>query len=174
VVLLKESGDALGPRVVSLPGRQLFYQEVPMGPNNTVLALPVMPFRDETPWFIQSMFIDFALTAREFEDTLREGYIPFAIYAGALIFLLASLRFLFDLSSWPLANLFLGALAFRGILALDTFLGTKEVNTFLVSFIGQRLPAPYITPLAYCALGVLVILYTLLVHLARGRGAKDA
>jgi hypothetical protein len=174
MVLLKESGNALGPRVVSLPGRPLFYQEVPIGPNNTALALPAMPFRDEMPWFIQSMLIDFTLTSREFDDKLREGIIPFAIYAGALIFLLASLRFLLDLSSWPLANLFLGALAFRGILALGTFLSTKEVNTLLVSFIGKRLPPAFITPLAFCALGVLVILYTLLVHLARGKGAEDA
>ncbi|AEF83188.1 hypothetical protein [Leadbettera azotonutricia] len=174
MVLLKESGNALGPRVVSLPGRQLFYQEVPMGPNNAALALPAMPFRDETPWFIRSMLIDFTLTAREFDDTFREGIIPFSIYAGALVFLLASLRFLLEASSWPLANLFLGALAFRGVLALDTFLGAKEINTLLVSFIGKRLPPSFITPLAFCALGILVILYTLLVHLARGRGAEDA
>jgi hypothetical protein len=174
IVLLKESGDTLGPRVVSLPGSPLFYQEVPIGPDNTALALPAMPFRNETPWFIQSMLIDFNLLAREFDTKLREGIIPFSIYAGALIFLLASLRFLLDASSWPLANLFLGALAFRGILALDTFLNSREVNTLLVSFIGKRLPSSFITPLAFCALGVLVILYTLLVHLARGKGAEDA
>jgi hypothetical protein len=174
MVLLKESGDAMGPRVVSLSGSPLFYQEVPMGPNNSVLALPAMPFRDETPWFIQSMLIDFNLTAGEFDDKLRAGIVPFAIYAGALIFLLGSLRFLLDLSSWPLANLFLGALVFRGVLALDTFLRSKEVTTLLASFIGQRLPQSCITPLAFCALAVLVILYTLLVHLARGRGPENA
>jgi hypothetical protein len=173
-VLLKESRDARGPRVVSLPGQKLFYQEDPIGPNNTVLALPAMPFRDETPWFIQSMLIDFTLTSQKFDDTLKAGIIPFSTYAVALIFLLVSLRFLLEASSWPLANLFLGALAFRGILALDTFLNTKEINTLLVSFIGKRLPPPLITPLAFCALGALVILYTLLVHLARGKGAENA
>jgi uncharacterized membrane protein (Fun14 family) len=173
MVLLKESGNALGPRVVSLPGRPLYYQEVPMGPNNTVLALPALPFNDKTPWIIQSMLIDFTLTSREFDARFKEGIIPFAIYAGALIFLLASLRFLLEASSWPLANLFLGALAFRGILALDTFLNAKEIKTLLVSFIGNKLPPSFITPLAFCALGLLVILYTLLVHLARGKGAEN-
>jgi hypothetical protein len=173
MVLLKESRDALGPRVVSLPGQQLFYQETPRGPNNTVLALPVLPFRDEMPWFINSMLIDFTLTSRKFDEAFKAGIIPFAIYAGALIFLLASLRFLLEASSWPLANLFLGAIAFRGILALGTFLNTNEINTLLVSFTGKRLPSSLITPLAFSALGILVILYTLLVHLARGKGAEN-
>ncbi|MDR1566960.1 MAG: hypothetical protein LBS48_06745 [Treponema sp.] len=171
IVLLKEGKE--GPRVVAFPGRPLFYQEVPRGPNNSILALPDLPFRDETPWFIQSIFIDLNLSARELDARLEAGLPFFCMYAGALILFLASLRFLLDLSNWPLANLFLGALAFRGILALETFLNAKETATLLGSFLGNRLPALFISPLVFCVLGALVILYTLLTCLARGGGGGN-
>ncbi|MDR2619155.1 MAG: hypothetical protein LBC62_09830 [Treponema sp.] len=168
MVLLKEGNQ--GPRVTAFPGQPLLYQEVPRGPNNSVLALPSLPFRDETPWFIQSIFIDLTLSARELDSRLEEGLPFFCVYAGALIFFLASLRFLLDLSNWPLTNLFLGALAFRGILALETFLNSKETAALLGSFLGKGLPALFITPLVFCVLGALVILYTLLACLARRGG----
>jgi hypothetical protein len=172
IVLLRE-GDIWGPRVTAFPGEPLLYREAPRGPNDTALALPGLPFRDETPWFIRSIFIDFTLSARQFDLRLDEGLLPFGIYAGALIFFLASFRFLLELSSWPLANVFLGALAFRGILALETFLNSKETAALLGSFLGKTLPAPLITPLVFCALGILVILYTFLAHFARRRGGVD-
>jgi hypothetical protein len=172
------SGDVRGPRVVSFSDQPLIYQEAPRGPNDTVLTLPALPFRSETPWLIQSILIDFTLSARHLDALFREGLFSFCIYAFSLIFLLASLRFLLDLSVWPLANLFLGAVVFRGILALETFLNTRETAYFISSFLKNTplmmLSDAFINPLIFSGLGFLVILYTLLAHLAKGKGHNEA
>lgn len=173
VVLLRGPAEDRGPRVVAMSGRPLLYQERPLGPNNTVLSLPPVPFRDEAPWFLRSLGIDFSLTGRQFEARLREGLVSFLMYAGALIFLLVSLGFIFRLSNWPLANLFLGCLAFRGILAAETFLNSPEIQDLFASFLGNRLPLSYTVPLVFCLFGVLVDLYTFLVFLARRRTDEE-
>jgi hypothetical protein len=174
IVLLKESTVNGGPRVVAISGQSLLYQETPVGPNNSALSLPSLPFRTDKPWFMTSLLLDFNLVSREFEERLGNSLLSFCIYAGSLIFFLAGLRFLLELSQWPLANLFVGAVAFRGILALEIFLDTPEMAAFLNSYLNNRLPGPLLAPLVFCALGVLVILYTLLAHLARGKGREDA
>jgi hypothetical protein len=174
IILLKGSDTPAGPRIAVIPGQPLIYQETPLGPDNTALSLPSLPFRTDKPWFISSIAIDFDLVSREFAGRLGQGLFLFCIYAGALIFFLSSLRFLLELSQWPLANLFLGALAFRGILALETFLDTPEIKEFLKSFLGEKLLGPVLTPLVFCVLGTLVVVYMLLVNLARDKGRKDA
>jgi len=167
MILLKESSDTRGSRVVSIPGRPLIYQEVPLGPNNTILKLPALPFRDDIPWFVQSLSIDFSLCSAELKSRFSESWPSFAAYAFSLVFLLGSLRFILELSQWHLANLFIGALVFRSILTLNTFLRAGEINALIVSFLNGRAPPEFITPLVFCALGILVVLYTLLTRLAR-------
>jgi hypothetical protein len=173
IVLLRGPAESQGQRVVAMAGRPLIYQEQPLGPNNTLLSLPPVPFRDEAPWFLRSLAIDFSLTGRQFEARLGEGLVSFGIYAGALIFLLISLGFIFKLSNWPLANLFLGCLAFRGILAAETFLNSPEIQDLFASFLENRLPLSYTVPLVFCVFGVLVNLYTFLVFLARRRTDEE-
>jgi hypothetical protein len=175
VVLLREPGEVRGPRVAAIPGRPLLYQEQPRGPNNTVPGLPPVPFRNETPWFLRSLAIDLSLTGRQFEARLHEGFFPFLIYAGALVFLLVSLGFILKLSNWPLANLFLACLAFRGILAAETFLNSPEIQALLAGFLGDRFPLPlsWTVPLIFCFFGVLVNLYTFLVFLAKRQNDEE-
>ena len=167
MILLRESSVVRAPRVVSIPGQPLIYQEVPVGPNNTILSLPALPFIDETPWFIKSLSIDFNLCAAELESRLDTGFSTFAVYAFSLIMLLGSLRFILELSQWPLANLFLGALVFRLILALEIFLNSRQINAMIVTFLKERVPSIMITPLVFCAISVLIIFYTLMASLAR-------
>ena len=171
IILLKESNVRGGPRVVSIPGRPLVYQEVPMGPNNTILSLPALSFGEDSPWFVRSMDIDFSLSAGELKSRLGESLVTFAVYAFSLILLLTSLRFILDLSQWPLANVFLGALVFRGILALETFLNAREINVLIASFLPRWVPSMLITPAVFGALGILVIFYTLLTSVARTAGS---
>ena len=173
IVLLKESSEIRGPRLVSIPGQALIYQEVPFGPNNTLIRLPALPFGDDTPWFIRSMGIDFTLSAGELRSRLEDNYLSYAAYAFSLILLLSSLRFLLELSHWPLANLFLGALVFRGILALETFLNAGDLNALVNSFLSKRVPPMLITPLLFGAMGILIILYTLLTRIARPGKKRD-
>ena len=163
IVLLRGSADLRGPRLVSIPGRPLIYQDVPIGPNNTILNLPALSFGDDIPWFIRSLSIDFSLSAEELRNRLEDSFFSFAVYVFSLVLLLGSLRFLLELSQWPLANLFLGALVFRGILALEVFLNTREINTLIASFLKIHIPSTLITPAVFGAVAVLVIFYTLLV-----------
>jgi len=173
MILLQNSSDIRGPRVVSIPGQPLIYQEVPLGPNNTILKLPALSFGENTPWFIRSLDIDFSLSSGELKGRLGAGFFSFGVYAFSLILLLVSLRTLLKLSRWPLANLFIGALVFRLILALETFLNTREINALLGSFLSGRIPSRLISPLIFCALAVLFLIYTLLAHLA-GNAAVPA
>ena len=167
------SGDGLGgPRVLSMPGQDLLYQGEEWGPVSSTLA-PSLPFSDEKPWVIQSMFIDFSLNALHLNLRYGESLFSFLIYGGSIILFLCSLRFLLGISSWPLANLFIGALAFRGILAFEAFLNTGETQNLISAFLGGRLPEYMISPLIFACLGSLILLYTFLSYLAWGKKRRN-
>ena len=173
IILLRDSSDIRGPRLVSIPGQPLIYQERPLGPNNTVISLPPLPFGNETPWFIHSIGIDFSISATTLKTRFDESFFLFVTYALSLILLLSSLRFLLELSNWPLANIFLGALIFRLILSLEIFINSSEINTLLHSFLSERVQNTLITPLLFCAASILIMLYTLLVSIARSDGPRS-
>lgn len=164
------SGGIYGyPRVISFPERPLIYQEIPLG-TSTAFALPL---DDKTPWFVQSLLIDFSLCAREMETRRSQGLVPFLIFTGSLFFLLVSLRFVFESSAWPLANLFLGAVIFRLVLVLFVFLQSGEAADFLLSFINRLIPADFIIPAVFAVCAVLIILYTAMASFARRRRNDD-
>ena len=163
VTLLGDPGQSDGSRVIAIPGRPLIYQEKPLGPDNAVV-----PFRSEGSALVRSLLVDAALVAEQFETRLNRGLFPFALYGGAVILLLASLRFVLDLSSWPLANLFCGALVFRGVLAFQTFIDSRIIQTFIIAFFDHRIDVAIISPIIFAGLALLVLLYTFLVNLARG------
>ncbi|MDR0760660.1 MAG: hypothetical protein LBF74_11230 [Treponema sp.] len=169
VILLDDPLNPSGSRVIAVPNRPLMYQKVPAGPVRSGFTLPLIPFKIGDPYFMTSLFIDFSLAAGQFRDRLSEGLIPFGMYLGALCFLLSSLRCVLELTSWPLANVFLGILAFRGVLVAGTFLDSGEVRQFIKVFLKVDIPQTIITPLVFCGAALLVILYTVLVNLTRGR-----
>jgi hypothetical protein len=167
VALLGDPGGSETARVVAIPGRPLIYQEEPSGPNTAMAALPPAPFRSEGSALMRGLLVDSALVAEQFETRLDRGLLAFALYGGALILLLASLRFVLDLSSWPLANLFCGALAFRGILAFQTFVDSRIVQNFIIAFFNNRIDGAVISPIIFAGLALLILLYTFLVDFAR-------
>jgi hypothetical protein len=170
IVLIQGPENVWGPRVVSIPGQPLVYQETPRGPDNRPISLPSAPFRTGTAWILENFIIDFSLAGGELAERFsasKDDIIPFAVYICALIFLLVSLRFVLGLSNWPLANLFLGALVFRGILSMEVFLGSPEIEEILNSLLGELIPPHYTTPLIFVFLGFLICLYTLLSFFAR-------
>ncbi len=173
IILLEDPAKPDGSRVVSIPGQPLIYQEKPAGPGNSILPLPSAPFQPDMPYFLESIMLDFSLAARHHQSLLDEGPILFIIYTAAICLLLCSLRFLFTVSRWHLANLFLGALVFRGILTLEIFLNTGEILELIRNFLGNRLPDQYAEPFILTGIAALVVLYSLLVYFARGRLKKD-
>jgi hypothetical protein len=172
IVLLKKPEETRGPRVLALAGRPVLYQAGPPG-GNAPPGLPPIPFQDETPWFLRSISIDINLSAARFTEYFERSLLSFAAYAGALIFFLASLGFVVKVSAWPLANLFLGCLAFRGVLALETFFNSPEMQDVFGTLAGNRFPLSFMVPLIFCAFGALVYLYSILVYLARRRRDEE-
>jgi hypothetical protein len=175
IIVLKEDSGLAGsssgfPRVISFPERPLLYQEAPIGRDAVVFSLPL---GDRSPWFLQSIIIDLNLTARELNSRYKEGLVSFFLYGFSLILLLVSLRFLFGFSSWPLANLFLGAIAFRAVLSLEVFLIAPETVYFISSFFSERVNNSYLQPLVFVLMGTLILLYTFLAFLARRKRRED-
>ena len=169
VVLLNGSIDPLGPRVTAIPGEFMLYHETAAGNFD----LPPIPFADDTPWFLNSIAIDIRLNAEMFQKKFNEGLFSYLIYAGSLIFLLCSLGYAIKISVWPVANLFLGVLAFCGILALSTFLNTPEVQEITDSFLRGTISAARAVPLIFLGLGLLLHLYSFLVFIVRRRDIDD-
>jgi hypothetical protein len=163
VILLKGSAESSGPRVTSLPDQPLIFQES-AGDN---YYLPSVPFGDDTPWFLKSIAIDIRINAEIFQNRFNEGFLPFFIYTGSVIFLLCSLGYAVRFSAWPLVNLFFGILVFRGVLSLETFLNTPEMLEIISSFIKNMIPISLAVPMIFFASGILIHLYSFLVFITR-------
>jgi len=174
IILLKDSTQIDGPRVVSFPDQDLLYQENPIGPNNTVLPLPPYQLGSENPWFIRSIDLDLRLGGQEIMNRYNDNYLNFRLYTLSLILLLSSMRFIFNLSKWHLANLFTGALVFRGILSASAFLNTRGVNLLAASFLGDSIPHAAITPIIFCTIAGLIILFTILISIVKPRRHVNA
>jgi hypothetical protein len=171
VVLLQGPLDPQGPRVTAIPGQPLAFHG--RAPSYAEFTLPPVPFGDETPWFLRSLAIDIRLSAEQMQGRMDKGFIPFLIYSGALLFFLCSLGFILRFSAWPLANLFLGCLAFRGILALETFFNSADMQDVFDSFLGKWLLVEMAVPMIFCLFGLLVYIYSILVYAAKKRSSDE-
>jgi len=183
VVLLEGTSNPLGPRVVAEPGQPLvFYRSqsdaltagyARANTEQTRFTLPPIPFGDETPWFLKSINIDIRLNAEMFHKKFNDGFIAYLFYSGSFIFLLCALGYVIKFSAWPLANLFLTMLAFRGILALSTFLNTPDMYEIVDTFFKNKLPASLALPLFFFIFGALIHLYSLLAFAAKRKDNND-
>jgi len=169
IILLRGTSEPFGPRVVTIPGQPLAFQEA----VSANFDLPPIPFADETPWFLKSLSIDIRLNAERLQQKFREGFDSYFVYAGSLIFMLCSLGFAIKFSVWPLANLFIAALAFRGILILETFFNTPETQEIINSFLDNKLPVQFALPLLFFGFGMLVYVYSFLVFAVKRRDDDD-
>ncbi|MDR2553612.1 MAG: hypothetical protein LBD31_10685 [Treponema sp.] len=166
MVFLEDPYKDGAARVLSPQGQSLYYQRE--GTPFTALRLP---FRDEKSGIFGDVAADLERSAGLFSAWFDAGLPVYGVYAGSLAVLLLSLGCLVNISFWSLANLFFGVLAFRGALALETFLNQGEIQRLLASFAGSFLPESLINPVIFAVLGALILLYSALVYLARGRAA---
>ena len=173
VILLRGPDELSRARVVAFPDGPLVFQEEFAGVAHSLADLPPAPFNSDTPWFLQSVAMDIRLSAENLQERLGEGLPSFLLYVGSLAFLLASLGFVLRFGAWPLANFFLGVLAFRGILALETLFNSREVQEVFATFLQDRLPVSLVVPAIFLVAGMIANLYSLLTHLARRQG-RDA
>jgi hypothetical protein len=173
LVLLQGSIQPGGARVVATPGRPLIYQTEFVGRDQALVSLPPAQFSNDTPWFLKSLSIDLRLSTQNLQRRLNQGMSSFLIYAGALIFFLCSCMFIQKLSVWPLANLFLGCLAFRGILSLELFFNSPEMQDVFDSFLQSRLPISLVVPIIFTGFGLLIFLYSFLVFVAKRQSNNE-
>jgi hypothetical protein len=169
IVLLQGPAEPNGSRVVATPGKPMLYQSEFAGKNLSIANLPPAPFINDCPWFLKSLAIDLRLNAQLLWQHMDDGLLPFLMHTGSLVFLLCSLMFILRFSAWPLVDMFLGCLAFRGILSLEIFFHTPEMQEVFASFLQNRLPLSIVVPLIFCGVALLIYLYTLLVYLIKGR-----
>jgi len=108
-----------------------------------------------------------------FQKKFVEGLVPFLIYSGSLIFLLCSLGYIIKFSVWPLANLFLGVLAFRGVLAIETFFYSPEMLDIFDSFFRNLMPVEFAVPLLFVGFGLMIYFYSFLVFIVKRRDRDD-
>jgi hypothetical protein len=169
IVVLGDPADGSSPRIAAVPGEPLVYMAAPRQIRNTPPRLPPAPFHDENSSVVDSLVTDFTLTAEQLNARLSQGLVPFLIYLAAFCLLLVSFYQIFEISAWPLANLFLGAMVFRALLALQTFVDSDAIQTFIFFFLGRFIPQNIISPVLFSLLGLLVILYSALINAGRGR-----
>jgi len=165
VVLLNGASDPLGPRVTAIPEQPMNFYEAAVGK----VDLPPVPFGNDTPWFLRSLSIDIRINAEMFQKNFAEGLHTWLIFIFSLVFLLCSFGYVIKMSVWPLANLFVGVLAFRGILLLGSFLGSPEMLDIMDSFLKGNIPASFIIPCVFLAFGILLHLYSGLALIVKGR-----
>jgi hypothetical protein len=166
VVLLDDPSVALGERVVSLQDRALLYQAEPTGIDGKPLPLPAPPFTIQHTALFDSLYLDFSLAGKELSARFAAGFAPYAVYSGAIIFILLSLAAVLNIGAWPLANIFLGAVLFRLVLAFDVFISGRDTAEYLAGFLGRWIPAHFVTPFILGAIGALLAVYSWLVSLA--------
>ena len=165
IILLEGTANPYGPRVTAIPGRPLTY--IDAAHFDAAQKLPPIPFTDNTPWFLKSLDIDIRLNAEMFQQKFSEGIISYLIYVGSFIFILCSLGYLIKFSAWPLANLFLAMIVFRGIISLGTLLNTPEIHNVIGVFLNNKLLTSLALPLLFAGFGVLVYIYTMLTAAAK-------
>jgi hypothetical protein len=176
VVLLKGTSDPLGPRVVAVPGRAMVYQETAPSPQTATsgaISLPPIPFGDDTPLFMRSLSIDLRLSDEQIQSRFNAFLPSYFLYTGSLIFVLCALAYLIKFSVWPLANLFLGALAFRGVLAVETFFNTVEMQDIFGSFFKNILPVSSAVPIIFIVFGALILVFSFLVFVTKRRDKDE-
>jgi hypothetical protein len=167
-VLLRGLDMPLGPQVVANPQRPLLYLEE--APQRQNLSLQPLSLNIELPMFFRNLASDLKLSAENLRDVYLEGPLPFLLHTAALAFLLSALLCIFNLSAWPLANILLCCLAFRGVLSLELFTRTPYAQEFMSSILenyAQYIPTSYAAPLAFFLAGLLVCLYSFLAFIAK-------
>jgi hypothetical protein len=166
-VFLEDPYKQGGARAVSVRGQSLYYLS-----NGSPVTQVRLSFTGDLPPFFGSIDADLKRSSSVFAAWFTAGFLPYAVYAGSLAVFLLSLGCLINISFWSLANLFFGALAFRGALLLESFLNQGNIRRLLASFAGKVINeslVDLINPVIFAALGVLILLYSGLVYLARGR-----
>ena len=165
IVLLNGMAQPHGPGVMSIPDKTLEYQTSITGQN-----IPRVPFGYSIPRFMENFYNDITFNAGQIQDRYRQNFTSYLIYVSALIFMLCSFSFIMKISVWPQVNLFIGILVFRGILAIESFFNSPEIQEFFHLISGNLISVDMAVPIIFTGFGMLVYLYSILVFITKRHG----
>jgi hypothetical protein len=151
-VLLQSPGLS-GMRVIAPPNSPFSYEGI-----QESLGSPSVFFRNDSVYVIGTIVDKLIHAGEQCGARLRENFFSFFVYILALVFCLSTLRFVFDASSWPLANLFLGVLLFWGVLEVESLLDSEQARTLINAISKGIFPLFLVVPLALCVLGLVFLL----------------
>lgn len=151
--VLLQKPDLSDMRVIVSQNLPLRYED-----TQVELGVPLAFFRNDSGYFMETILDKFTHAGEQCGVRLRESFLSFVLYILALVFCLSTLRFVFEASSWPLANLFLGALLFWGVLEIEVLLDSEQVRAFINVISGEAFPMFLVVPLALCILGLVFLL----------------
>ncbi len=163
--VLGDSGIAQGSAIVMEGTKALRKVDFP-APGTVVWK---NPFEQGTIGTIRTLEEELFLSSDRLFRRADQGWLDILVFALTLSFFLASFQFVFRLTAWPLANLFLGALIFRFLVFFEQAIYSEEATQFIGVLSQGFLPESMVTPAALVALGILLNIYSLLLYLAQDR-----
>jgi hypothetical protein len=166
-VLLDGPANPFGRRVIVLEDRPFIVAETPEGAEGWPIPLPSLRFAQKNDSAFGGLAADIAVSGNELARRFAEGRESFAAYLAAMILILVSLASLLDIGAWPLANMFLGALLFRGVIFFETFILRRDVQDYIGSFLHPWVPSHLATPVAIGVVGLIFIVYSMLNSISR-------
>ncbi|GMO58520.1 MAG: hypothetical protein Ta2G_18590 [Termitinemataceae bacterium] len=163
--MLDDPALATGSRVVSIPGEPLIYQELPLDIDGNVLDAPPIPFRLQDLEHT-SVLSDFTRSGKYLAARYDQGLYQFGSWVLALILVLTAFSFLFEIGDWHLANVFLGLLIFRGLLAFEVFFNSPGIQEYVYGFLRGAVGTWLVSPFVFTVIAVLILIYIILYFLA--------
>ena len=145
---------------------------IPSGNANAVISragtIPPLGSSLDDNKTIAALTGDFQGCARRLETYSEAGWDKLLAYSCALALLLSSFCALAGATRWPLADLALCALGFRGILIFEDIISSGSVLRFAQG-VSAGLPEPFIVPIILGACGVFIFMVGVILRLTRGR-----
>jgi hypothetical protein len=165
-------------RVIAKMGEALVYESAndaisSASLRNEEAVTPLIFFRRDPVQLMGSIQAAFEQVGQQFNTRLNDSRRSFYIYAASIIFCLSCLRFVLNLSTWPLANFFLGALCFGGVLKVGSLFEQDMVRSLLLSVWIDEIPVSMLEPALFCALGFLLIVAAFIAFLIKKRRRVD-
>jgi len=170
IILTGDPASDTKNRVISLPGEPLIFDA---GGGGESIQTPSVSFVRETNRFFNGTHLDFTFCANEIMENSADG-LRTLILAASLGAVLISISFIFNIGNWYLANLFLSAVLFRGVLFFQVFINSMPVRGFLSGIFRGVLPESLVTPLVFACLAILLVFYVIVAALAGTKGRKNA
>jgi hypothetical protein len=140
--------------------------------NRSSYRSPILGSEKERRTLMASLADDFAGSARRLATAYAAGPVALLAHAFALALLLSAFSPLAGATRWPLADLALCALVFRGVLALEGFVSSEAVFRSAEQS-GFGIPAPFVIPALLGGLGLFLAAGGTLLRLARHGNDRD-